>query len=243
MRASPSPSRGPPPKHRKHRLWGGRHHLGWHPASHLRKFAAAADSVKPAVSTLPLMLTHRQASDLIGDCWLVFMVVWAVGAFTAKRTKERWSLAAGIGYFLASAVTWYLLTRSEFLGDAHVMNHGPLPSFVALVACLAGIVITVWARIVLGRNWSGSITYKEDHELVDRGPYRFVRHPIYTGLLLMILGTAIVRGTPDALLAFVFFFVIHVWKLRREEKLMSRYFPDSYPGYMSRTKALVPFIY
>ncbi len=192
---------------------------------------------------LPLALTHPQAFNIIGWCWWVFIIVWLIGALNAKRTVERWSSAAGLGYFLVSAVLWFLIVRSNLLGDALVIHHGSLASLVAAVVCVAGLVITVWARVVLGRNWSGSITYKENHELVEQGPYRFVRHPIYTGLLLMLLGLAIGRGTVDAFVGVALFVGVHIWKLRREEALMTRYFPASYPDYRARTKALIPFLY
>jgi protein-S-isoprenylcysteine O-methyltransferase Ste14 len=191
---------------------------------------------------LPL-LTHHQALNLIGDCWTVFMVVWLIGALRAKRTEERWSAATGVAYFLAMALMYTLLVRSEYLGGTLLVGHGPTPSLVASLICASGLAITVWARVVLGRNWSGSITYKQDHELVERGPYRWVRHPIYTGLLLMVAGTAVARGTADAFAAIVLFVAVHLWKLRQEEALMTRHFPEAYPDYRARTKALIPFLY
>jgi len=94
----------------------------------------------------------------------------------------------------------------------------------------------------MGRNWSGTVSFKQDHELIEHGPYRFVRHPIYTGMLLMVLGTAVSSGRLSALLALVFF-SFGIWKkLRREETLLTKYFPDAYPRYMSHTKALIPFV-
>jgi protein-S-isoprenylcysteine O-methyltransferase Ste14 len=229
---------------RQHRrLKSGRNYLGWQIARHQFKFSLAFAAVKPAVPMLLLAPTHREAISFIHNCWVMFLVVWAIAALNAKRTKERWSTAAGLGYLLANVIFWYLLADSDFLGDTLLVHHGPLPSLLAEVVCFVGTVVTVWARVVLGRNWSGSITFKEDHELIERGPYQFVRHPIYTGLLLMALGTALVRGTPDAFLGLLFFIVIHVWKLRSEEALLTRHFPDSYPGYRARTKALIPFVY
>jgi protein-S-isoprenylcysteine O-methyltransferase Ste14 len=192
---------------------------------------------------LPLALTHRQAFNLIDYCWWIFIIVWLIGALNAKRTVERWSSAAGLVYLFVSAVSWLLIVRSDILGGTLLIHHGSRPSLVAVIVCVTGLVITVWARVVLGRNWSGSITYKENHELVERGPYRFIRHPIYTGLLLMLLGLAMVRGTADAVVGLAIFIVVHIWKLRREEALMTRHFPDSYPGYRTRTKALLPFLY
>jgi protein-S-isoprenylcysteine O-methyltransferase Ste14 len=200
-------------------------------------------AVKPLASAAPLVITHPQALHIIGDCWLIFVIFWLIAALNVKRTTERWSSATGISYFIASAVTYWLLVRTEFFGYALLLPHGPGPSFLAVLLGIAGLIVTLWARIVLGRNWSGSITHKEGHELVERGPYRFVRHPIYTGMLLMVVATAIARGTWDSVLGLILFTAVHIWKLRREEALMIRYFPDSYPEYRARTKALVPLLY
>ncbi|MGA3145773.1 MAG: isoprenylcysteine carboxylmethyltransferase family protein, partial [Verrucomicrobiota bacterium] len=98
-------------------------------------------------------------------------------------------------------------------------------------------------RSGLGGNWSGSVTFKENHELIVRGPYRFVRHPIYTGILLMILGTAIISGRAVAFLALIIGFLIYWQRLRQEEALLTKHFPETYPGYKSRTKALIPFLF
>jgi protein-S-isoprenylcysteine O-methyltransferase Ste14 len=189
------------------------------------------------------MITHRLAIPLIGYCWSVFLAVWFIAAFNAKPTRERWSTAAGFGYFATGALIWWLFTRSDLWGEILLVGHGPAASLAGVATTVAGLFVTIWARVTLGRNWSGSITFKQDHELVERGPYRFVRHPIYTGLLLMALGTAVVRGNPDSFLGVVVFLVAHIWKLRREEELLQRHFPDSYPAYRDRTRALIPFLY
>jgi len=190
-----------------------------------------------------LTLTSAEALHLTGCCWLIFLVFWLLAAMNTKRTTEQWSPATGLGYFVVCIVIFRLLFRTEFLGGQLLIPHSPGTSLLAVLAGAAGLGITLWARIVLGRNWSGSITHKEDHELVERGPYGFVRHPIYTGMLLMVIGTAIARGTWDAVAAIVLFIAVHIWKLRQEETLMTRYFPEAYPAYRARTKALVPFLY
>ena len=101
----------------------------------------------------------------------------------------------------------------------------------------------LWARATLGTNWSGTVTFKQDHDLITSGPYAFVRHPIYTGMLLMLLGTAIINGHAIGfgVLAFV---TLSLWlKAREEEKMMIKHFPDAYPAYKARVRALVPFLF
>jgi protein-S-isoprenylcysteine O-methyltransferase Ste14 len=101
----------------------------------------------------------------------------------------------------------------------------------------------MWARLILGRNWSGVVTLKEDYELVQRGPYRFVRHPIYTGLQSMFLSTAIAYGSLAAFIAVPLVFVSFWIKLSQEERLMVKQFPDDYPGYQRRVKRIIPFLF
>ena len=106
-----------------------------------------------------------------------------------------------------------------------------------------GLAFSVWARIYLGRNWSGTVTVKQQHELIRGGPYAYVRHPIYTGLLLAFIGTAIVRGEM-AWCARGADRVRGLWrKLRLEERWMIETFGDEYRRYRERTAALIPFIF
>jgi protein-S-isoprenylcysteine O-methyltransferase Ste14 len=105
-----------------------------------------------------------------------------------------------------------------------------------------GLAICIWARRSLGGNWSAPVTFKEEHELVMHGPYRFVRHPIYTGILLMMLGTVLVLGRLDSLLGLAVRLVVYRFKIRNEEGLMTEHFPNAYPEYRRQTGALLPFI-
>jgi protein-S-isoprenylcysteine O-methyltransferase Ste14 len=108
--------------------------------------------------------------------------------------------------------------------------------------CVIGLAFTVWARATLGRNWSGTVTLKESHELVDRGPYRLVRHPIYTGLLTMFVATVIALGHLAGIIGAVLVFVSFWIKLSHEEKLMLKQFPDQYAAYQQRVKRIIPFL-
>ena len=125
---------------------------------------------------------------------------------------------------------------TRFLPDTMIVY------WLGLLMVVAGLAFAVWARMHLGRNWSGTVTVKENHELIRSGPYAIVRHPIYTGLLLAILGTAIVLGEWRGLLAFCFFTITFLLKLRREERFMEESFPDTYPSYRAQVPALIPLL-
>ncbi len=176
-------------------------------------------------------------------CWGVFIAFWIVCAFSVKRTRVQQTLPQRLLYLVITAVAAVLLN-----GSARMMHwdHAALPRTIVTgllgdLLVLAGLCIAIWARVTLGGNWSARVTLKEDHELIKRGPYRVVRHPIYAGVLLMILGTAVLVGRVGAFVVLLFCF-FGLWvKLRQEEILLSKHLPG-YPEYMRRTKALVPFV-
>ena len=113
---------------------------------------------------------------------------------------------------------------------------------IAVILCVAGLLFCIWARITLGRNWSGTITLKEKHELIVRGPYRFVRHPIYTGLLAMVVATVITVGHVAAIVGAVLVFLSFWIKLSTEEEVMLKQFANEYVDYQHRVKRIIPFV-
>jgi protein-S-isoprenylcysteine O-methyltransferase Ste14 len=110
------------------------------------------------------------------------------------------------------------------------------------VLTILGLCFTVWARVHLGRYWSGIITLKQGHRLIRTGPYQLTRHPIYTGLLAAVLGTAIAASTGDAFVGFVVFTAAYVVKARREEALLTREFGDEYTRFKQEVPTLVPLV-
>jgi protein-S-isoprenylcysteine O-methyltransferase Ste14 len=120
--------------------------------------------------------------------------------------------------------------------------HTQAKAWTAAVLCIAGLAFTIWARATLGRNWSGAVTLKECHELIDRGPYRLVRHPIYTGLMTMFVATVIALGHLGGIIGALLVFVSFCIKLGDEEKLMLEQFPDQYAAYEQRVKRIIPFV-
>lgn len=182
---------------------------------------------------------------IIRACWLIFAAVWLVGALSAKRTIYRESIAERARYSLLLVIGYFLLIKSSSLPPPFVwliIPHTLSSIWVGALLCISGLLFAVWARVILGTNWSGVITLKEGHELIDRGPYRIVRHPIYTGLLVMFAGTAIALGYFGGFTALSLVFVSFWIKLKREEDLMLKHFPDRYPAYQRRVKRIIPFL-
>ncbi len=177
------------------------------------------------------------------------ILFWVISAFGVKR-----DIKGGAWWRSAWVRVGVLLFVAGALADASALRHftfhfgvlerfgasGAFAYFGALLVVL-GISLAIWARVYLGRNWSPAPALKENHELVTTGPYEMIRHPIYTGILLAMLGSGIVTAP-----WFVTFFVgsvIFAWRVQKEEALMMKEFPDQYPVYKKKTWALVPFIY
>ena len=178
-------------------------------------------------------------------CWWVFIIIWALSAFSVKPSKERQDWGGRLFTFAFLTVT-FLLLAGEFSWwgmNERIWPYSQPMLLLAYALTLAGLATLIWARWSLGRNWSAIVTFREQHELVQHGPYRFVRHPIYTGMMLMVAGTVTVLGNSAGLLSVVICFLGHWWKLRREEALLTKHFLETYPQYMSRTKAIIPFIF
>lgn len=132
-----------------------------------------------------------------------------------------------------------------YLPIFHFVNFAPVNpvlSSIGLILDVAGLAFFVWARQRLGRNWSQTVSAKEGHELVTSGPYRYIRHPMYTGGFIACLGSAIVAGGAFVFLL-VFLGAIFLWRVGAEDKLMEQQFPNEYPDYKKRTKAVIPFVW
>lgn len=182
---------------------------------------------------------------MIRLCWGIFAVVWILAAISTKRTIYRQSHASRFRYMVPMIFGWYLLIRGRHLiypFNLQVIPANEAIALVAVILCVAGLLFCLWARATIGRNWSGIVTLKEDHELVVRGPYALVRHPIYTGLLAMFAATALVHGHLAAIVGTLLVFVSFWIKLRDEEKLMLEKFPDQYPAYRQRVKRIIPWM-
>jgi len=191
------------------------------------------------------MQAHSLAIDIIRGCWLVFVAIWVIGSLSTKRTVYRETHAQRLRYWVWLVIAYFLLVygpRLPYPLNLRIVPHVMLAAWSAAALCVAGLVFAIWARVTLGRNWSGVVTLKEGHELVERGPYRFVRHPIYTGILTMFFATALALGNLAGFAATLLMFASFWIKLRDEEKLMLQQFPDRYAAYRRRAKRIIPFV-
>ena len=191
------------------------------------------------------MPSYSSALHFIAACWLAFVSVWLAASVSTKRTVYREGAGERARYWLLLLIAYVLLTqgrRFPYPLSLIIIPQTALSGWIGAALCACGLALAIWARLILGRNWSGVVTLKEDHELVQRGPYRFVRHPIYTGLQGMFLGTAIAFGHFAAFIAVPLVFVSFWIKLSQEERLMLKQFPDDYPDYQRRVKRIIPFV-
>jgi protein-S-isoprenylcysteine O-methyltransferase Ste14 len=179
--------------------------------------------------------------------WLIFLGYWALSATGVKKDvhrEYRWGRGAVLRVLLL--ITVVLLFRTAFFARPPSDNANASPShtlvaYAGVLLCAAGIAFAIWARSHLGRNWSPTPSLKAEHELITTGPYRLVRHPIYTGMLFALLGNTLVFGARSLILV-VAFVAIVARRVRLEERLMMQQFPEQYPEYRERTKAVIPFV-
>lgn len=192
------------------------------------------------------MSVYSVAVNAVWGCWLIFLAVWLLAAISTKRSVYRESHAQRLRYSILLIAGYLLLTRGHRLPyplSARVIPRMEIIACAGVVLCVAGLSFCIWARAILGRNWSGAVTLKEGHELIERGPYRLVRHPIYSGLLAMFLGTVMVLGHVAGIFGLALVFVSFWIKLRDEERVMLKQFPDQYAAYQQRVKRIIPFVF
>jgi protein-S-isoprenylcysteine O-methyltransferase len=178
--------------------------------------------------------------------WTALWIVWLVSALAAKRSVQRQTISSRLEQSVLVTTAFCLLFARDLW--PHWLRQGLLPErdvallWTGLILTAVGVGFAILARFWIGRNWSGTITIKEQHELIQSGPYRIVRHPIYTGLLLAYVGTAIIQGERRGFVGFCLLLVGFGLKLRLEETFMVQQFGNAYLDYKQRVKALVPFI-
>jgi protein-S-isoprenylcysteine O-methyltransferase Ste14 len=174
---------------------------------------------------------------VVGVIWGVFWIYWLIAAVGAKQSVRT-------GRFRRPSVVLlvaFVVLRLFNLNTDHLAVHSPILQVVGLILFAAGLGLAVWARIYLGRNWGMPMTERAEPELVTSGPYRFVRHPIYSGILLGVLGTALATNL-YVLIALVILGAYFIYSATVEERTMTTTFPREYASYKAHTKMLIPFV-
>jgi protein-S-isoprenylcysteine O-methyltransferase Ste14 len=174
--------------------------------------------------------------------WMVFGAWWLVRSLGTARTESRESHVSR-------------LTHAVFLGGGTLLLIVPIAplcrqlwphtlplAWAGFALEVVGVAFAIWAREHLGRLWSGTITLKEGHRIVQSGPYRLARHPIYTGILTGVVGVVVARGDLAALLALVMFVLGVARKIAIEETLLGSRFGEEYAAYRAKVRAIIPFI-
>lgn len=176
---------------------------------------------------------------VLGIGWAAFWIYWLVAAFSMKRGRVPWSRELRIRAVVV-VMAILLLRLGAFRDDG--LNSDAWRAGLGLFLFALGLGLAIWARLAMGRNWGTPMSEKDEPELVTSGPFHLVRNPIYSGILLAGIGTAVALSWMW-LIAMALVGIYFVYSARVEERYLSEQFPDTYPMYRSSTKMLVPFIF
>lgn len=170
--------------------------------------------------------------------WIVFWIYWLASSVNVKTGRTRWGQFAGVR--VAVVLIVLLLVRIKVF-KGHTVTTDQWLEGIGLAIFVAGLALAVWARLYLGRNWGMPMSQKDEPELVTTGPYRKVRHPIYSGIILAMVGTAVAVSV-YWLIAVAVLGAYFIYSAFMEERYMASQFPGSYPDYKRSTKMLIPFV-
>lgn len=170
--------------------------------------------------------------------WIAFWIYWLLASANAKTGRQRWSQFAG--FRVAVLLLVLLLLRLKVL-KGHTVTHSPWLMGIGLAILMLGLALAVWARVYIGTNWGMPMSRKDNPDLVTTGPYRTIRHPIYSGIILGMVGTAIAVSL-FWFIAVVVLGAYFIFSAVNEERYMTNLFPAAYPEYKQSTKMLIPFV-
>lgn len=172
--------------------------------------------------------------------WLLLIVYLTVSAIGVKRDTEQ-HMPQRLALMVAMIVA-FLLPHVTIFGFVNFAPVNAVLGSIGVMVTVAGMAFLIWARQSLGSNWSQIVSAKQGHELVTSGPYGYVRHPMYTGGMIACIGSAVVVGGGFVFLLILLGFIF-LWRVGAEDRLLARQFPDDFPDYAHRTKALIPFVW
>ena len=179
-----------------------------------------------------------------GWLWILWGAYWYISSKFVTETKETEGLFRRLQHLVPIVIGLALIfygSSQNFLSG--VFHYSVFWKFVGVAITLMGLSFAVWARIHLGCYWSGTITLKEGHHLIQSGPYRLVSHPIYTGFLAGALGSAIASGTIDAVAGLIIIVIAYLVKIKREEVVLLKEFGQEYADFKTSVSALIPYVF
>lgn len=188
-------------------------------------------------------MNEDQASQWASWLWTVLMGVWLVMwlSFDIKTVKQRETTWERLQHLLPLVIGFWLLFEGNWKGlDTRLVPDTPAAWWLGLVLTAVGVGISIWARVSLGANWSGVVTLKDNHELIRKGIYRWIRHPIYAGMLLAVIGTAMIKGHLRGWVGFLIVLAAFYFKARREEGFLRQEFGDGFEEHAKRTGMFLP---
>jgi protein-S-isoprenylcysteine O-methyltransferase Ste14 len=191
-------------------------------------------------------VTHSAVLEYVGLVWTALSIIWAATAFTTKRVERAESVGARVAHTALLVVAFALLfTAWPRLGplSRRFVPDSTGIGYLGLALTIVGLAFAVWARNSLGRDWSSMIEIKQDHVLAQMGPYAVVRHPIYTGFLLAMFGTAITIGTVRGLAAVGLALIGFLQRAQVEEAFLMQEFGARYTEYKREVKKIIPLVW
>jgi protein-S-isoprenylcysteine O-methyltransferase Ste14 len=191
-------------------------------------------------------MIQEQLIRILEWMWIAFGVYWLIAARRVKAARTTESQSYRVFRLLVLTITFTLLfakwTAVGFLGHSFLPRAQPL-AYIGFISALAGLAIAIWARMYLGQYWSDKVVLKMDHQLVRSGPYARMRHPIYSGVLLGVAGSALLVDEWRGVLGFVVLLTNYIVKAKREDKVLAEAFGKDFADHKKRAGFLLPRFY
>lgn len=182
-----------------------------------------------------------QALEMANLLWGLLMLVWLVLWFGMKRAKKQETRSERLQHVVPVLLAFWLLFGKQWKAlDTPLFPETPVSLWVGVLVTALGVGISIWARVSLGANWSGTVTLKKDHELIRKGLYRWIRHPIYTGMLVGFAGTELIKGNAPGVLGFALLWISFYIKARREENFLRQEFGEGFEEHARQTGMFLP---
>ena len=197
-------------------------------------------------------MTFDLLGQILNVSWIALLIFWLASARLTKRRAKSvpWARARNVAIRLGLAILFIAIFQTASMRhEATRLNlmgtflDTPVLRIFDFAVAIMGLLFATWARITIGRNWGMPMSLRENHELVTRGPYAWVRHPIYTGLFMALLGTTLFYLLPLSILFSLLLSIYYFYAACREERTMLKRFPEQYPKYQKRTKMFFPLLF